>query len=259
MAVQNLTHSTRSVRSREQILKCAEETKRLLMLKGDGLIKAAGKTRAQVEPYRKITKKVNDSGEIMDHIQGANPPLTEGEMVSRLAGCVLILHDQCSKEQHNGKWVVYDVEITTGEIRTTSYNDTVEAAANARAASAASILGIDARGSVIGKQTSDGGFDGDAEGGQGTAHIRHDVQEVYWFAVTFVDLNNAPQIERHAGEEVKVSEQQRTSQRALDTLMDAVAAGKAAPAPTFTAADLDKRVAEAVQKALAGMASQQKK
>jgi hypothetical protein len=260
MAAPNLTSSTRSVRGRDQILKCAEETKRLLLAKGDALIKAAGKTREQVSGYRKITKKVNDAGEIMDHIQGANPPLSEGEMVTRLAGCTAILLDQCTKEQHNGKWVVYDVAITTGVIKTTAYNERAESASNAAATAAASVLGIDVRGNVIGKQTSDGGFDGDPDGGQGSGHIRHDEQEVYWFTVTFVDINNAPQIERDRGEEIKVSEQQRTNQLALDTLMGAVAAGKAAPAAqTFTAEDVDKMVAAAVQKALANITTQQQK
>jgi len=75
-----------------------------------------------------------------------------------------------------------------------------------------------------------------------------------------VDINNAPQIERDRGEEIKVSEQQRTNQLALDTLMGAVAAGKAAPAAqTFTAEDVDKMVAAAVQKALANITTQQQK
>lgn len=259
MAAPNLTSSTRSVRGRDQILKCAEETKRLLLAKGDALIKAAGKTREQVSGYRKITKKVNDAGEIMDHIQGANPPLSEGEMVTRLAGCTAILLDQCTKEQHNGKWVVYDVAITTGVIKTTAYNERAENASNAAAVAAASVLGIDVRGNVIGKQTSDGGFDGDPDGGQGSGHIRHDEQEVYWFTVTFVDINNAPQIERDRGEEIKVSEQQRTNQLALDTLMGAVAAGKTAPAAqTFTAEEVAKMVREAVQKELAALSPQKK-
>lgn len=259
MAAPNLTSSTRSVRGRDQILKCAEETKRLLLAKGDALIKAAGKTREQVSGYRKITKKVNDAGEIMDHIQGANPPLSEGEMVTRLAGCTAILLDQCTKEQHNGKWVVYDVAITTGVIKTTAYNERAESSANAAATAAASVLGIDVRGNVIGKQTSDGGFDGDPDGGQGSGHIRHDEQEVYWFTVTFVDINNAPQIERDRGEEIKVSEQQRTNQLALDTLMGAVAAGKTAPAAqTFTAEEVAKMVREAVQKELAALSPQKK-
>jgi hypothetical protein len=156
--------------------------------------------------------------------------------------------------------VVYDVAITTGVIKTTAYNERAESASNAAATAAASVLGIDVRGNVIGKQTSDGGFDGDPDGGQGSGHIRHDEQEVYWFTVTFVDINNAPQIERDRGEEIKVSEQQRTNQLALDTLMGAVAAGKAAPAAqTFTAEDVDKMVAAAVQKALANITTQQQK
>lgn len=259
-ATPKLFYSSRSVRGRDQILNCAEETKSLIIERGNTLIKAAGKTREQVSGYRKITKKVNDAGEIMDHIQGANPPLSEAQVVDRIAKSVLVLQDQCSKEQHNGKWVVYDAEVKTGVIKTTAYNERAENASNAAAVAAASVLGIDVRGNVIGKQTSDGGFDGDPDGGQGSGHIRHDEQEVYWFTVTFVDINNAPQIERDRGEEIKVSEQQRTNQLALDTLMGAVAAGKAAPAAqTFTAEDVDKMVAAAVQKALANITTQQQK